>query len=112
MLLKFESDLQTFVVCHSTVKAVIHQCIGDLSPSREDLIQMSTQLVGDSVRVESTSEVVEVELTLHVVDVIVKNSTNDYHCSSILLDDILDDICHSPRSLHLELLFTRFEVAL
>ena len=59
MLLKFKSDLQTFVVSHCLVKAVIHQCIGDLSPSGEDLIQMSTQLVGDGARVDSTGEVEE-----------------------------------------------------
>ena len=111
MLLKFKSDLETFVVSHLLVKAVIHQCIGDISPSGEDLIQMSTQLVGDSVSFESMSKSEEVEFTVHVVDVIVEISTDDHQCSTILLNDILDDICHPLRSLNLELLFTRFEVA-
>ena len=99
------------MVSHRLVKAVIHQCIGDISSSGEDLIQMSNKLVGDSVRVEGMSEAEEKDLTVHVVDVIVEISTNDHHCSRILLDDILDDICQPLRSLHLELLFARFEVA-
>jgi hypothetical protein len=46
-----------------------------------------------------------------VVDVIVEVTT--YHDVSIgiLLDDILDDISHSLRSILLELLVTWFEVA-
>jgi hypothetical protein len=111
MLLEFKSDLQTFVVSHLPVKAVIHQCIGDLSPSNEDLIQMSTQLVGDGAGVDSTSKVEEVELTVEVGDVVVKVTTYYHHCSSILLDDILDDIDHSLCSLHFEVLLPRFEVA-
>jgi hypothetical protein len=86
MLLKFKSDLQTFMVSHCLVKAVIHQCIGDISPPGEDLIQMSTQLVGDRVRVESMSEAEEVKFTVHVLDKIVEISTDDHHCSSILAE--------------------------
>ena len=85
MLLEFKSDLQTFVVSHLPVKAIIHQCIGDLSPSNEDLIQMSTQLVGDGAWVDSTGEIEEVELTVEVGDVVVKIPTYYHHCSCILL---------------------------
>ena len=112
MLLEFKRDLQTFVVSHLPVKAVIHQCIGDLSPSNEDLIQMSTQLVGDGAGVDSTRKVEKVELKVEVGDVVVKVTTYYHHCSRILLDDILDDINHSLCSLHFELLLPRFEVAI
>ena len=112
MLLKFKCDLLTFVVSHCLVKAVIHQCVGDLSPSNEDLIQMPTQLVGDGAGVNSTSKVEEVELKVEVGDVVVKVTTYYHHCSRILLDDILDDINHSLCSLHFELLLPRFEVAI
>ena len=99
------------MVGHCHVKAVIHHCIGDLSPSNEDLIQMSTQLVGDGTGVDSTRKVEEVELTVEVGDVVVKVPTYYNHCSSILLDDILDDIDHSLCSLHFEVLLPWFEVA-
>ena len=111
MLLEFKSDLQTLVVSHFPVKAVIHQCVGDLSPSNEDLIQMPTQLVGDGAGVDSTSEVEEVELTVEIGDVIVKVPTYYHYCSSILLDDILDDIDHPLCSLHFKVLLPWFEVA-
>jgi hypothetical protein len=48
--------------------------------------------------VENVSEAEEVEFTVHVVHVIVEIFTDDHHCSNILLDDILDDICHPLRS--------------
>ena len=112
MLLEFKSELQTFFVSHVPVKAVIHQCIGDLSPSNEDLIQMSSQLVSDGAGVDSTSKVKEVEFTVEVGEVVVKVTTYDHHCSSILLDDILDDIDHPLCSLYFEVLLPWFEVAI
>jgi hypothetical protein len=72
---------------------------------------MSPILMGDGVRVECASEVEDVELAIHVVNVVVKVTT--YHdCSiRILPQDILDDIRHSLHSLLLIHLFTWFEVA-
>jgi hypothetical protein len=46
-----------------------------------------------------------------VVDVVVKVTTYHNVGIGILLDDILDDISHSLRSILLELLVNRFEVA-
>ena len=100
------------MVSHLPVKAVIHQCVGDLSPSNEDLIQMSTQLVGDGAWVDSTSKVEEVELTVEIGDVVVKVTTHHNCRFRILLDDILDDICHSLCSFRLKLFLSRFEVAI
>ena len=111
MLLKFERHHQTLVVRHSTIKAVIDQRIGDVDSFSEDLVKMSPILMGDGVRIECTSEVEEVEVTIHMVDVVVKVTTH-HDCSiRILPQDILDDIHHSLRSLLLEHLFSWFEVA-
>ena len=57
------------MIRHSTVKAVINQRIGDVDSSSEDLVKMSTILMGDGVRVECASEVEDVELAIHMVDV-------------------------------------------
>jgi hypothetical protein len=48
MLLKFQSDLQAFVVGDTTVEPIIHHCIGDVHSSGEDLVKMTTQPVGDN----------------------------------------------------------------
>ena len=93
------------------VKAVVNQRIGDVDPSNDDLVKMSPILMGDGMWVECTSEVEEVELTIHVVDVVVE-ITAHHDCSiRILPQDILDDIRHSLHSLLLIHLFTWFEVA-
>ena len=82
------------MIRHPNIKAIIDQCIGNVDSSSEDLVQMSTQLVGDGVRVECTGEIEEVEFAIEVGDVVVKVTT--YHdCSiRILLQDVFDDICH------------------
>ena len=66
--------------------------------------------MGNSVRVQCAFKAKKMWLLVHVVDVIVKVTT--YHNVSIciFLDDILDDISHSLRSIFLELLITRFKV--
>ena len=112
MWLHFKSDPQAFVVSDATVETVVHQGIGDIHPPGEDLIEVTTHYMGDSIGFESTSEVKVVQFTVHVGDVIVKVTT--YHnCSfRVLLDDILDDIGHSLWSVRFELFFSRFEVAI
>ncbi len=52
------------MISHSTIKAIIDQCISNVDSSSEDLVQMSTQLVGDGVRVECTSEIEELEFAI------------------------------------------------
>ena len=111
MLLKFQRQVQTLVIRHSTIKAIIDQRIGDVDSSSEDLIQMSPIHMGYSMRVECTSEVEEVELGVQMVDVVVEVTTH-HDCSiRILPQDILDDIHHSLRSLLLIHLFSWFEIA-
>ena len=102
MLLQLERDFQTLVIRHPTVKAVINQCVGDVYSSSEDLVQMSPILMGDSVGVEGTSEFKGVELSIHVVDVVVEITTHNDRSISILPNDILDDISHSLCPLHME----------
>ena len=112
MLLYTERHLQTLVIRHSTVKAVINQRIGDVDSSSEDLVQMPPILIGDDAGVEGTSEFKGVELSIHVVDVVVEITTHNDRSISILLDDILDDISHSFCPLHMECFLPRFEVAI
>ena len=112
MWLQFKSDPQAFVVSDGTVETVVQQSIGDIHPPGEDLIEVTTHYMGDSIGFESTSEVKVVQLTVHVGYVIVKVTTH-HNCSfRVLLDDILDDICHSLRSFRFELFLSRFEVAI
>ena len=100
------------MVSDATVETVVHQGIGDIHPPGEDLIEVSSHYMGDSIGFESTSEVKVVQFTVHVGDVIVKVTTH-HNCSfRVLLDDILDDICHSLRSFRLKLFLSRFEVAI
>ena len=100
------------MVSDATVETVVHQGIGDIHSPGEDLIEVPTHYMCDSIGFEGTSEVKVVHLSVHVVDVVVEITT--YHnCSfRVLLEDILDDISHSPRSVDFELLFSRFEVAI
>jgi hypothetical protein len=99
------------VIRHPTVKAVINQCVGDVDSSSEDLVQMSPILMGDGAGVEGTSEFKGVELSIHVVDVVVEITTHNDRSISILPNDILDDISHSFCPLHMEWFLPRFEVA-
>ena len=57
MWLQFKSDPQAFVVSDATVKSVVHQGIGDFHSPGEDLIEVTTHYMGDSIGFESTSEV-------------------------------------------------------
>ena len=57
MLLQFERHLETLVIRHSTVKAIIHHCISDVNASGEDLVQMSTHLMGGCTFVKCQSEI-------------------------------------------------------
>jgi hypothetical protein len=72
---------------------------------------MSTHFMGNSVRFQCALKAKEIQLLVHVVDVVVKVTTYHNVGIAILFDDILDDISHSLRSILLELLVTRFEVA-
>jgi len=100
------------VVGDTTVEPVIHQGVGDVHSSGEDLVKMTTQPVGDNSGVKCMGEVQVVQFMVHVGDVVVEVTT-DHNCSlRVLPDDILDDICHSLCSFHLELLLARFEVAI
>ena len=112
MLLKFQSDLQAFVVGDTTVEPIIHHCIGDVHSSSEDLVKMTTQPVGDNSGVKCMGEVQVVQLPVHVGDVVIEVTTYHNRSLRILPDDILDDIRHSLCSFHLKLLLARFEVAI
>jgi hypothetical protein len=100
------------VIRHPIIKAIIDQCIGNVDSSSEDLVQMSTQLVGDGVRVECTGEIEEVEFAIEVGDVVIKVTTYHNRSIRILPYDVFDDVCHPHRSFLLELLFPWFEVAI
>jgi hypothetical protein len=100
------------MIRHPTVEAIIDQRIGNVNSSSEDLVQVSTQLMGDSALVNSVLKLQDVQLSVDVVDVIVKVTTYDDSSITILLDDILDDISHSFCSLRFERFAPRFEVAI
>ena len=100
------------MIRHPTIKAVIDQRVGNVDSSSEDLVQMSTQLVGDGVRVDCTSEIEEVEFAIEVGDVVIKVTTYHNRSIRILPYDVFDDVCHPHRSFLLELLFPWFEVAI
>ena len=77
------------MVSDAIVETVVHQSIGDIHSPGEDLIEVTTHYMGDSIGFESTSEVKVVQFTVHVGDVIVKVTTH-HNCSfRVLLDDIL-----------------------
>ena len=111
MLLQLERDFEALVICHPTVKVIIDQRVGNVNPSSEDLVQVSTQLVGNSALVDSVLKSQDVQLPVNVVDVIVKVTTHDDSSISVLLNDILDDISDSFCSLCFERFVPRFEVA-
>jgi len=100
------------MIRHPTVKAIIDQRIGNVNSSSEDLVQVSTQLMGDSALVNSVLKLQDVQLSVDVVDVIVEVTTYDDSSISVLLDDILDDISDSFCSLCFERFVPRFEVAI
>jgi hypothetical protein len=100
------------MIRHPTVEAIIDQRIGNVNSSSEDLVQVSTQLMGDSALVNSVLKLQDVQLSVNVVDVIVEITTHDDSSISVLLDDILDDISDSFRSLCFERFVPRFEVAI
>jgi hypothetical protein len=85
------------VIRHPTIKAIIDQSIGRDYSSSEDLVQMSTQLVGEGVRVECSGEIEEVEFAKEVVDVVIKVSTYHNRSIRILPQDVFDDVCHPHR---------------
>ena len=93
------------------IKAIVYHCVSDLNTSGKDLIQISTHFMGDCVWVQCALKEKEMQLLVHVVDVVVKVTTYYNVSIGIFLDDILDDISHALCSLFLELLITRFEVA-
>ena len=99
------------MIRHPTVEAIIDQRIGNVNSSSEDLVQVSTQLMGDSALVNSVLKLQGVQLSVDVVDVIVEITTHDDSSISVLLDDILDDISDSFCSLGFERFVPRFEVA-
>ena len=41
------------MIRHPTVKAIIDQCVGNVNPSSEDLVEVTTKLVGKSALVNS-----------------------------------------------------------
>ena len=99
------------MIRHPTVEAIIDQRIGNVNSSSEDLVQVSTQPMGDSALVNSVLKLQDVQLSVDVVDVIVEITTHDDSSISVLLDDILDDISDSFCSLGFERFVPRFEVA-
>ena len=100
------------MIRHPTVEAIIDQCVGNVNSSSKDLVQVSTQPVGDSALVKSVLKLQDVQLSVDVVDVIVKVTTHDDRGICILFHDILDDIGHSLCSVHFELFLPQFEVAI
>ena len=96
------------MIRHPTVEAIIDQRIGNVNSSSEDLVQVSTQPMGDSALVNSVLKLQDVQLSVDVVDVIVKVTTHDDSSIYILLNDILDDIIDSLCSLHFDGFVPRF----
>ena len=110
-MIKLQGYLEALVICDLMIKAIVNHCVSDLNTSGKDLIQMSTHFMGNSVGVQCALKAKEMQLLVHVIDVVVKVSTYHNVGIDILFDDILDDISHSLRSILLELLVTWFEVA-
>ena len=99
------------MICDLMIKAIVNHCVSDLNTSSKDLVQISTDFMGDCAWAQFTLKGKEVQLLVHVIHVVVKVTTYHNVGIGILLDDILDDISHSLRSILLELLVTWFEVA-
>jgi len=110
MLLKFKSDLQAFVVGNNTVEPVVNHRVGDIHSSGEDLVKVTTQVVGDNSGVNCTGESQEVQFPVHVGYVVVEVTTYHNRRFRILLDDIFDDISNPLCPLSLEWFLSRFQV--
>ena len=100
------------MIRHSAIKAIIHHSICDVNASGEDLVQMSSHLMGGCVSVICESEFEEVHFAVHVVDVIVEVTTHNDSSIGVLTNDISDDISDSLCSFFLEMFLPRFEVAI
>jgi predicted small metal-binding protein len=80
------------MIRHPIIEAIIDQRIGNVDSSSEDLVKVSSILMGDCAWVESASEVEDVEIAIHMVDVVVEVTTH-HDCSiRILPQDIFDYI--------------------
>ena len=110
-LVKLQGYLEALVICDLMIKAIVNHCVSDLNTSGKDLIQMSTHFMGNSVRFQCALKAKEMQLLVHVVDVVVKVTTYHNVGIGILFDDILDDISHQLCYILLELLITRFKIA-
>ena len=86
------------MIRHPTIEAIIDQSIGNVKTSSEDLVQVSIQLVGDSVLVDSMLKFQEVQLSVDVVDVIVKVTTTEF--LSDLVDECNEDLCVDRFRMH------------
>ena len=100
------------MIRHSTIKAVIHQRIGNVDSFSEDLVKMPTQLMGDGLWIHCPRKAFPHQFRLHVLHVVVKVTTHHDTCIDILPIDVIEDFCDSPRSFLLERLFSPFEVAI
>ena len=100
------------MIRHSTIKAVIHQRIGNVDPFSEDLVKMPTQFMGDGLWIHCPRKAFPHQFRLHVLHVVVKVTTHHDTCIDILSIDVIDDFSDSPRSFLLERLLSRFEVAI
>ena len=89
------------------IKAIVYHCVSDFNTSCEEVVQMPTHFIRVSMWVQCTLKPKEVQLLVHVVDVVVKVTTHHYVCIGILLDDMSNSLC----SILLELLIIRFEIA-
>ncbi len=99
------------MISHRFVKVVIHHSIGNVNFSSEDLIQVTSQPVSGTSLIQSMLKVMVVECPIHVVDVIIKVTTQNDSSIGVLTNDILDDISDSLCSFLLELFLPRFKVA-
>ena len=100
------------MISNRFVKVVIYHSVGNVNFSREDFVQMASQLVSGTSLIKRMLKVMVVECPIHVMDVIVKVTTHNDSSIGVLANDILDDISDSLRSFLLELLLPRFEVAI
>ena len=100
------------MISHRFIKVVIHHSVGNVNFSNENLIQVASQLVGNTPFIKSMLKVMVVECPIHVVDVIIKATTHNDSSIGVLTNDIIDYISDSLCSFLLELFLPRFEVAI
>ena len=100
------------MISHRFVKVVIHHSVGNVNFSRENLVQMASQLVSDTSLIKSMLKVMVVGCPIHVVDVIIKVTIHNDSSIGILADDIFNDISDLVRSFLLELFLSMLEVAI